>query len=326
MIYIVLWFLYDFLSLKNDVNGAFKKYRNKQKNFAKKNIFCWYLEGHWWRKERDPDPQVSGTDPRIRIRTKTSWIHNIGIRSSLFLKTFVGGIFFFLFVQYLALLHLPPPLCRRMLGSNPGPLQLVHWQSNALTTRLDLIRTRLDLICPRLELIRRSLLRWLNWNKIILRKNLEAVKKFRQNIWCAEPRPYCCDDRGRGERRRGGEERWRGYRHGTRRHWRLQRSGKYLPVVVTFRVVSSPPRRRVEDTSVCRSGRPSPTCSRSWCSRYGIDTILLRKSFWVHSIGSPKSPFQFTITYHCKKQSVCIQKYFCLYSSHVPNIYNDTKP
>ncbi len=49
-----------------------------------------------------------------------------------------GGLFFF--VLYSTLLHLPPLGFHCADGSNPGPLQLVHWQSDALTTRLDLIQ------------------------------------------------------------------------------------------------------------------------------------------------------------------------------------------
>ncbi len=48
----------------------------------------------------------------------------------------------------------------------------MHWQSDALTTRLDLIRTRLDLICTRLDLIRAKL--------DLIRTRLDLIRSVEQ--------------------------------------------------------------------------------------------------------------------------------------------------
>jgi hypothetical protein len=58
----------------------------------------------------------------------------------IFFVYLTGGFFgFFFFVLHSTLLHLPPLRFHCVEGSNPGLLLPRHWQSDTLTSRLDLI-------------------------------------------------------------------------------------------------------------------------------------------------------------------------------------------
>ncbi len=87
----VLRLRYDFLSLKTVPS----KKSNKQNNIGKK-LFCWHIESYR-RKEQDPDPLVSSTDPwiQIRVRSKMTRIHDTATNDSYFLKICEVGLFRF---------------------------------------------------------------------------------------------------------------------------------------------------------------------------------------------------------------------------------------
>ncbi len=73
----VLWLLFDFLSLENDVNVPSK---STVPVISRKTFFYLVFVASWrsMTKIADPDPLVRAIDPRIRIwiHTKMSWIRN----------------------------------------------------------------------------------------------------------------------------------------------------------------------------------------------------------------------------------------------------------
>ncbi len=68
----------------------------------------------------------------------------------LFFKYFSGGSFFSYCIQHCFICRPSNSTVPTDAGIGPGPLQLVHWQSDALTTRLDLIRWDRYLYSPSL--------------------------------------------------------------------------------------------------------------------------------------------------------------------------------